>query len=138
MKPLISIDLTNDKNNLIMNGTQFIVATPSDVLHQRLEKSIDEADEVVEQAKLPLVLTILQAIFGVAGVAIVAGMIESLEELSLKEMYQYLPLRKRLIFYPFSTRLRMKKSKCARKVYRRHSILTPHIKFTLKMISFIW
>lgn len=91
MKPLISIDLTNDKNNLIMNGTQFIVATPSDVLHQRLEKSIDEADEVVEQAKLPLVLTVFQAIFGVVGVAIVAGMIESLDGLSLKEMYQRAP-----------------------------------------------
>lgn len=91
MKPLFSIDLTNDKNNLVMNGTEFTVATPSDMLHQRLEKSIDEADEVVEQAKLPLVLTILQAICGVVGVAIVAGAIESLDGLSLKEMYQRAP-----------------------------------------------
>ena len=56
MKPLISIDLTNDKNNLIMNGTQFIVATPSDVLHQRLEKSIDEA--FVEALKQSLVFNL--------------------------------------------------------------------------------
>lgn len=91
MKPLVSIDLTNDKDNLIMNGTQFIVATPSDMLQQRLEKSIDEADEVVEQAKLPLVLTILQAICGVVGISIVAGMTRNFDEVSLKEMYQKAP-----------------------------------------------
>ena len=91
MKPLFSIDLTNDKNNLIMNGTDFIVATPSDILQQKLEKSMDRADEVVGKAKLPLVLTVFQAIFGVVGVAIVAGVLESLDGLSLKEMYQRAP-----------------------------------------------
>lgn len=91
MKPVLGIDITEDKNNLIMNDVKFIVQTPSEMLQQRLEKSMDNAEEVVEKAKLPLVLTIIKGVCGVAAVAIAAGMIESLEDTSLTQMYQRAP-----------------------------------------------
>ena len=91
MKPVLGIDLTEDKNNLIMNDVKFIVQTPSEMLQQRLEKSMDNAEEVVEKAKLPLVLTIIKGVCGIAGLTVAMSILRNLDEHSFTEMYQRAP-----------------------------------------------
>lgn len=91
MKPVLGIDITEDKNNLIMNDVSFIVQTPSEMLQQRLEKSMDNAEEVVEKAKLPLVLTIIKGVCGIAGLTVAMSILRNLDEHSFTEMYQRAP-----------------------------------------------
>lgn len=91
MKPVLGIDITEDKNNLIMNDVKFIVQTPSEMLQQRLEASMDNAEEVVEKAKLPLVLTIIKGVCGIAGLTVAMSILRNLDEHSFTEMYQRAP-----------------------------------------------
>ncbi len=88
MKPLLGIDLTNNKKNEQLNGSEFITAKPSEAMSRALEKALNGADEVYEKARLPLVIRIIKFICGVAGTIIIAAFIESLvsEEISIKDL----------------------------------------------------
>ena len=54
MKPFLGIDLTTDKKNEQINGTEFLVQTPSAALANTLEDSSEKAEKTIETAKLPL------------------------------------------------------------------------------------
>lgn len=88
MKPFLGIDLTTDKKNEQLNGSEFIVAKPSEEMTRALEKSLDGADEVYEKATLPIAVRIVKWICGAVGGFVGVCFIRALEDISIKEAYQ--------------------------------------------------
>lgn len=88
MKPFLGIDLTTDKKNEQLNGSEFIVAKPSEEMTRALEKSLDGADEVYEKATLPIAVRIVKWICGAVGGFVGVCFIRALENISIKEAYQ--------------------------------------------------
>lgn len=91
MKPFLGIDLTNDKKNDQLNGDEFLVAKPSPMLTQSLERSSENVEETIEKSKLPLAIRIGHWICGAVGTIIAIGIIEALsgeDSVSLSQAYQ--------------------------------------------------
>ncbi len=88
MKPLLGIDLTSDKRNEQLNGSEFITAKPSEAMTRALEKALNGADEVYEKSRLPLALRIIKWICGVVGCIIIGGFVEALvsEDVPVKDV----------------------------------------------------
>ena len=94
MKPFLGIDLTTNKNNEELNGTEFLVACPSAALRESFNRSSDKVEEKVEQSKLPLVLRIIQWLCGFGGVLVffsVLGALIGEEAISFEQAYQNAP-----------------------------------------------
>lgn len=77
MKPFLAIDLTNNKKNEQINGSEFLVQETSAALAQRLETSVDQAQQTVKKSKLPLGLRIAQYVCGLGAVMILCGILKS-------------------------------------------------------------
>lgn len=78
MKPFLGVDITSDKNNDKINGEEFIVAKPSALMSDAMEKSIENIDNLQEKAKLPLPVRIVHWICGAVGFFFVMLLIEAL------------------------------------------------------------
>lgn len=64
MKPLFCIDVTLDKNNEIVNGSEFITRTASKQKIEEYENKQKDLEQTVEKSKLPLVLRIIKYLCG--------------------------------------------------------------------------
>lgn len=64
MKPIFCIDVTLDKNNQEINGTQFITRTASEEATTALEQKQASLNNTVQSSQFPLWLTILKYILG--------------------------------------------------------------------------
>ncbi len=94
MKPFLGVDLTTDKKNEQVNGNEFLVAKPSNMLVQSFERSSENAEETIEKSKLPLPVRIIQWICGASGAVVAVGIIRSLlksDDISLQQAYQNAP-----------------------------------------------
>lgn len=94
MKPFLGIDLTNNRKNEEINGTEFLVARPSAAMTQSLEKSAEKAEETVERAKAPLPLRIAQWVCGAVGAVFALGIIKGLagnDSVSIPQAYENAP-----------------------------------------------
>lgn len=94
MKPFLSVDLTYDKENEEYNGQEFVVQRPNSALSQALEKTSDEAiDMLLNKTKLPLIVRIIYWTFGVIGFTALMGLIKILMqgETSIAETYALAP-----------------------------------------------
>ena len=89
MKPFLGIDLTTNKKNEQINGTEFLVQTPSAALANTLEDSSEKAEKTIETAKLPLLFRIIQFICGIASLMITGGILKA--DVSLAEGYHNAP-----------------------------------------------
>lgn len=89
MKPFLGIDLTIDKKNEQLNGSNFLVQEPSLASSELLNFSMKESDETVEKSKLPLPLRITQFICGIVSLLIISGIARA--TVSLAEGYQNAP-----------------------------------------------
>ena len=89
MKPFLGIDLTTDKKNEQINGTQFLVQTPSAALTNTLEASSEKAETTLEKSKLPKALRIVQYICGLTGLLMATSILKA--DVSLAEGYQNAP-----------------------------------------------
>lgn len=89
MKPFLGIDLTQDKENEQVNGTEFLAVKPSAALAQTLEASTEEAAETVQNAKVPLPFRIAQYVFGFIALSFIGGLLKS--DVSLAQGYQNAP-----------------------------------------------
>lgn len=67
MKPFLCIDITEDKNNDKINGTQFVVASTSQNQNEALEKAAENAVGLAQKTLLPLPVRIVHWISGAAG-----------------------------------------------------------------------
>lgn len=92
MKPFLGIDLTQDKSNEQYNGQEFIVARATKALADALEKTSEEAIEMItEKSQLPRVFRILQWVCGIVGALILTGFIKAIlgeESISLEQAYK--------------------------------------------------
>ncbi len=95
MKPFLGIDITNDKHNEQENGKEFLVAEPSSALAQSLETSLEDGlGGVLEKAKIPLALRIIQVVCGFVGGVSLVGLLKAIggeDGVSLAQGYQNAP-----------------------------------------------
>ncbi len=94
MKPFLGIDITTDKKNEKINGEEFLIATPSEVMTQTLENSTEEAEETIKKSMLPKPLRILQLICGTVGMIIVLSLLKALTQdggISIAQAYKNAP-----------------------------------------------
>ena len=94
MKPFLGIDLTTDKKNEIANGDEFITKTPSAALTQAMERAGENAEQLLQHAKLPLIVRVVGWIFVVLVVSLIGGIFEAWSEtegLTFAAMYADLP-----------------------------------------------
>lgn len=94
MKPFIGIDITENKNNEIFNGKEFIVQNVSSMRQQAFEKATDNAMDLGEKAKLPLPLRIFHWICGFVGTILTIGVIRAIGDedgVTIAQAYQNAP-----------------------------------------------
>ena len=75
MKPFLGIDITENKENEIVNGTEFITQKTSQATKESLDNAVDNNVELINKAKLPLPLRIIQGVCGFAGAIIAAAIV---------------------------------------------------------------
>lgn len=96
MKPFLGIDQTSDRNNDITNRAEFSVAEPNSVTADAFERSVENASQIIEQSKLPLPLRIAQGVCGIAGIMLLAGILNAFRRnrdgtISLADAYRNAP-----------------------------------------------
>ena len=89
MKPFLGIDLTTDKKNEQVNGTEFLAQKPSAALTNTLEASSEKAEATLEKSKLPKALRIVQYICCFTGLLVGSSILRA--DVSLAEGYQNAP-----------------------------------------------
>ena len=89
MKPFLGIDLTGNKENEQVNGSEFLIQMPSAALTNALEASSEKADATLEESKIPKVFRIIQSVCGIAGLLMVTGFLKA--DVSFAEGYQNAP-----------------------------------------------
>jgi hypothetical protein len=89
MKPFLGIDLTRDKKNERINGSEFLVQEPSVALSESLKVSMKESDKTIEKAKLPLPLRTIQFTCGIIALLIIGAILKA--DVSLTVGYQNAP-----------------------------------------------
>lgn len=93
MKPFLCIDISEDKNNEVVNGEDLIAVRPSEMMSSTLTGAAKNAGETLERAKLPTALRVLQWICGMAAAIIVLGVVKAIgrEDLTLAQAYSNAP-----------------------------------------------
>ncbi len=92
MKPILGVDITEDKENEILNGNEFIIQRTPESSMQAFEKALDNNFELINKAKLPLAVRIVKGIFGFAGLVLTLGTVRAWDtEESIIEYYQAIP-----------------------------------------------
>ena len=89
MKPFLGIDLTTNKKNEQINGSEFLIQTPSFALSNSLEVSTDKAEKTIEKSQLPLPLRIVQVTCGLTALLITTGILKA--GVSFEEGYHNAP-----------------------------------------------
>lgn len=91
MKPFMGIDITTNKKNETPNGSEFLIAEPSSVLAQSLERSTEEVQDTLEKASLNRPLQYIKPLCGllsaVFAVAIIKGLGGS-EEITISQSFK--------------------------------------------------
>jgi len=91
MKPIFCIDITTDKDNEAVNGTQFITATASLEKSEELEEKQKALDETVKRSQLPLWIRIIKYVSGILAVIVAGSIVKSLPDLTVSEMFKNAP-----------------------------------------------
>lgn len=91
MKPFLGIDLTDNKKNEQINGSDLLCCKPSAALAQALDAATGKAQSTIESSKLPLAFRAIQWICGIAGLTIAFGIIKGLRKVSTSQAYQNAP-----------------------------------------------
>lgn len=94
MKPFVGIDITENKKNEKINGEEFIVDSVSQIQKNNFDDAQQDALELVEESKLPLVLRIIQGACGLVGLMLLSGVLRAFtdeDSVSFAEGYQNAP-----------------------------------------------
>lgn len=73
MKPFIGINITDDKNNEVCDGKEFVVQTTTPAMLEAYNKATDAVGDFCKKAKQPLLYQILHRLVGIVAVGITAG-----------------------------------------------------------------
>lgn len=77
MKPFLAVDITENKNNETINGSEFIVENVSQLYSQAFDTAAADAMNLAEKAKLPLPVRIVHWVCGFVGTILLIGIIRS-------------------------------------------------------------
>lgn len=89
MKPFLGVDLTTDKKNEQINGTEFLIQKPSAALENALNASSEKAETTLETSKLPKALRIVQYLCGLTGLLMATSILKA--DVSFAQAYQNAP-----------------------------------------------
>lgn len=89
MKPFLGLDLTDNKNNEHINGTEFMVQKTSAALASTFEASKNRADQSADKAKLPLFLRITQLACAFSALICARGILKA--DVTLAQAYRNAP-----------------------------------------------
>ena len=53
MKPFLGIDITTNRKNERLNGNEFLILKPSEILSQTLAKTTEQKDVIIQNSKMP-------------------------------------------------------------------------------------
>jgi hypothetical protein len=84
MKPIFCIDVTFDKKNEIVNGSEFITRTASKQKIEEYENKQEDLEQTVEKSKLPLLLRIIKYLCGLLFWIVLAASVKAGFETALK------------------------------------------------------
>lgn len=88
MKPFYAIDITEDKKSEQLNGQEFVIATVSSAKAQMLSSAAENMTSLVDKAKLPLPLRIIQTVCGFAALLVAVGIMRGLGEVTIAQAYE--------------------------------------------------
>lgn len=91
MKPIFCIDVTNNKKNDILNGSEFISRTLSAQKLKDYEEKQDSLEEAVEKSKIPLWLTIVKYLCAFFFLIVLGAVAKSRENLTIPEQFENAP-----------------------------------------------
>ena len=77
MKPIFCIDVTLDKNNETVNGSEFISRTASKQKIEECENKQEDLEQAVEKSKLPLWLRIVKYLCGLFFLIVAASSVKA-------------------------------------------------------------
>lgn len=89
MKPFLGIDITTNRKNERLNGNEFLILKPSEILSQTLAKTTEQKDVIIQKSKMPLLLRIIKSICLFLAFICVSGLLRA--RVSLAEAYHNAP-----------------------------------------------
>lgn len=91
MKPIFGVDITKNKQNETFDGSIFRVASLSYQEGREMEEASQDAQKLLERAKLPLPLRIVKWVTGLGGLVLAGGILKGLGNVTLAEGYGNAP-----------------------------------------------
>ena len=92
MKPIFAIDITLDKNNDSVNGSEFITNTVSSQKSTELESNQEELQESIDASRFPFWLRLVHFVCGMFALVVAAGIVKNLPEISFPQMIKNAPV----------------------------------------------
>ena len=89
MKPFLGIDITTNRKNERVNGNEFLILEPSEILSQTLAKTTEQKDVIIQKSKMPLLLRIIKSICLFLAFICVSALLRA--RVSLAEAYHNAP-----------------------------------------------
>lgn len=89
MKPFLGIDITTNRKNERLNGNEFLILKPSEILSQTLAKTTEQKDVIIQKSKMPLLLRIIKSICLFLAFICVSALLRA--RVSLAEAYHNAP-----------------------------------------------
>ena len=89
MKPFLGIDITTNRKNERLNGNEFLMLKPSEILSQTLAKTTEQKDVIIQKSKMPLLLRIIKSIYLFLAFICVSALLRA--RVSLAEAYHNAP-----------------------------------------------
>ena len=91
MNPLFCIDITENKDNEAVNGSEYIVATVSKAKQEKFDSATEELEDTIEESKLPLGIRIIGGICGIVGALLLMGTLKALRNVTLSQAFRNAP-----------------------------------------------
>lgn len=91
MKPIFGTDVTRNKRNENMNGTEFITRMVSKHTAAQYDAKQEDLEQTVEKSKLPLWLRIVKYLMGGYAGIVIIGTLKALSNVSLEQALKNAP-----------------------------------------------
>ena len=92
MKPLFGIDVTEDMENEVFNGTELITRTLPKKLQQELDASTNAVEQALEAGRMPRWFRLVRNLCGYFGLIVFVAVISNLGGLGMAKMMKSSPL----------------------------------------------
>ena len=88
MKPIFAIDITENKLNEDIIGSEFVVRTASEHRTEELDEKREDLDETVKKSEFPSWLKVIRYLCGIYAVIVAGSLIDAISSPGLKQAYE--------------------------------------------------